>query len=567
MVAAHCDAASALVGSWRSERVLGPLVRGKITLMRTDWAWTAEVAGIGVPATIDGDSVNFTLPGDMGEFRGAFGERSGDIQGHWIQPARVLTEDRVATPLTLRQTVDSVWRGDIVPLDERLSLDLTVRQGPDGISATFTNPERNLWGRTTYRVSAGGDLQAGQSADAASAVRLFKRGSEQVDFRGKYDAEAGSLSLTAPEYGLAFNFTRFAGGPAARYSYRKPVVAGDDGWTTAGLDDVGIDPEPIRALIQAILDAEPGTGFPAVHSVLVARHGKLVLEEYFQGFCKERPHDLRSASKTYASIMTGIAIDRGAPLSSDTPVYGLFPCHRRLGAGDPRAGITLGHLLTMTSGLDGDDYDDASPGSEYRMQSQTLEPDWYRYTLALPAVRAPGEKYVYFSAGINLLGGILKNVTGSWLPDYFRRNVATPLQMRRYHINLMPTGDAYMGGGMHVRPRDALKLGQIGLSGGVWNGRRVVSRDWMEESTANHFDLGTGDSEGYMWHRHLLHSGGRDYPEYEANGNGGQFVMVFPGLDLTVGFTAGSYGDYGTWRKIRDELVPRFILPAIDGLP
>ena len=85
----------------------------------------------------------------------------------------------------------------------------------------------------------------------------------------------------------------------------------------------------------------------------------------------------------------------------------------------------------------------------------------------------------------------------------------------------------------------------------------------MELSTANHVSLDEDNSEGYMWHRHVLRACGLSYQEYEASGNGGQFIMVLPELDLTVAFTAGNYGQYGIWRKFRDELVTQFVLPAV----
>jgi CubicO group peptidase (beta-lactamase class C family) len=290
-----------------------------------------------------------------------------------------------------------------------------------------------------------------------------------------------------------------------------------------------------------------------------------VLEEYFQGFDRERPHDTRSASKTFASLLVGAAIELGAPLSVDTPVDSLFPTTDAAAGRDPRrAQMTVAHLMTMTSGLACDDNDDGSPGNEDRMQ-QSEQPDWYRYTLDLPQVHAPGERYAYCSGAVNLIGGVIGAVTGNWLPEFFHRHVAAPLQMGPYHINLMPTGEAYLGGGMHLRPRDALKLGQLYLDGGVWNGRRVTSSAWVTESLAYQVDVGDGSSDGYNWHRHSFVVGERTYVEYDASGNGGQLVMVFPELELVVGIFAGNYGQYGVWRRFRDELVPQYIVAAVRG--
>jgi CubicO group peptidase (beta-lactamase class C family) len=324
-----------------------------------------------------------------------------------------------------------------------------------------------------------------------------------------------------------------------------------------------MDEALLRDLVRSIVAADPAApDAPRIHSVLVARRGKLVLDEYFYGFTADRPHDTRSASKTMTSVLVGVAADRGA-LSPGTPVYRLFA---HPDSAEPRKGrITVAHLLTHNSGLACDDNDDASPGNEGVMQEQTRQPDWYRYILDLPVVHEPGTVYAYCSGGMNLAGGAVAAATGSWLPDFFDRHVARPLGIERYHVNLMPTGQAYSGGGMYLRPRDLLKLGQTYLDGGVWHGRRIVSKHWVELSTARQIggpDDGTGD--GYGWHRSRLAANGRGYQEYEANGNGGQFVIVVPELELAVAFTAGNYMRYPIWRKFRDELVPKYVMAAVE---
>jgi CubicO group peptidase (beta-lactamase class C family) len=220
------------------------------------------------------------------------------------------------------------------------------------------------------------------------------------------------------------------------------------------------------------------------------------------------------------------------------------------------APVTVGHLLTHTSGLACDDDDDRSPGNEDTMQSQTREPDWYRFFLALPVAHAPGATYAYCSAGINLVGQVIGTRVHTWLPLFFDRFVARPLQITRYAVNLMPTGEAYAGGGMQMRPRDVLKFGQLYLDGGVWHGERLVSAAWVARSTARQVGRPDGSEDGFGWHRHVLSVGTRRMQTYEASGNGGQFLLVVPELDLVIATTAGNYGQYATWQRIRDVLVP-----------
>ena len=352
--------------------------------------------------------------------------------------------------------------------------------------------------------------------------------------------------------------------PSAKpVTYRAPL-AGDDGWQTGSSSQVGLNDSVLVDLVRRIAATDPAAPDASlIHSLLVARHGKLVLDEYFFGYTSDLPHDLRSASKTFTGLMAGIAIDHGA-LKIDTPVYGVLGSGTGGAAEDPRRSrMTLAHLLTHTSGLACDDNDDASPGNEDRMQQQAAQPDWYRFTLDLPMAHDPGTTYAYCSAGINLAGAVIAKATGTSLLEFFDEFVAGPLELHPWHMNLMPSGEAYAGGGLRLRPRDLLKLGQLFLDGGKWNGERVVSQRWVEQSTSRQVEAPDGSTDGYAWHLHTLEQGGRRWREYEANGNGGQFLVVLPELDLAVVFTAGNYNRYRIWRKFRDELVPQYIIGAV----
>ncbi len=371
------------------------------------------------------------------------------------------------------------------------------------------------------------------------------------------------VALTRRTRGQAAGF--FPRSPvASSYAYRPPHPR-QDGWRAGRAAGVGMNEARLAELVERIVATDPAASkAPLIHSVLVARHNRLVLEEYFFGYSAERPHDLRSASKTFTSVMAGAVKLAGALLSMTTPVTEVFGRPKLGLTGDARKDrITVGHLLTHTSGLACDDNDNESPGNENTMQQQTGQPDWYRYSLDLPMVHDPGVTYAYCSGGMNLAGGVIAKTTGMWIPDFFDRYIARPLQIEQYAMNLMPTGEAYAGGGVHMRPRDLLKFGQAYLDDGVWNGRRIVSKNWVKESTAQQIRTSAGVSDGYGWHRHELQAGGRAYQIYEANGNGGQFLIVVPDLDLAVVFTVGNYNQYPVWRKFREELVPRYVIGAV----
>ncbi len=553
-----------LAGLWGSEQMFGPTIRGQLTIDARDSQWYARIAGFRVPVEHNQKGMTFRLPGDVAEFHGHMSADSKRLVGHWIQTTR---DQRYATPIELSELSKGVWRGVLTPRDDRLSLYVLVRREPDdSITAFIRNPDFNYLGRRSYHVALTGEVVA------FSDVRDQSRHLE-----GIYDEKTDLLSIRFPDLARTIDFTRrknrdavgfFPRTTSEPYVYRQPIAEGD-GWTTASLNEVGLDPHPISALIDKILTADPVANSLDIHSLLIARYGKLVLEEYFYGSDSEQPHDMRSAAKTFGPVLLGIAIDHGTHLGPDSPLYALFPEYKEFANPDERKKkITLGNVMSMTSGLACNDYDDDSVGNEDRMQNQSQQPDWYKFTLDLPMARDPGGKQAqYCSAGMNLIGGVVRNGSGQWVPDFFHEHLATPLQFGPYHLNLTPTGDVYLGGGFHLRPRDELKLGQLYLSGGLWNGRRVVSSKWVEESVQAHSSFGViidnaVDDYGYGWHISHTTVSGHVYRGYSAGGNGGQFVIVLPELDLVVGFNGGSYGNFPAWIRWSTTLIPQYVIPA-----
>lgn len=555
--------AEQLPGIWGSEARFGPRVRGGLTVDGRQGDWRASVAGFDVLAKRSGSEVTFSIPGRQGEFRGKVSSDAARIDGFWIQPPGMALRSAYATPVHLRATGPRVWEGLLAPLDDTVSLYLSIQREADGsLTGFIRNPEFNFGLRRPFRlVVEGNDLTFVNT----------QRKNDQL--RGTFDEETGQLSLHIQGIGH-FDLSRrdadSAPGfhprtPAQKeYRYRQPVP-GDDGWKTASLEEAGLDPGHIARLVESIQRGmATDVHAPYLHALLIARGGKLVVEEYFHGHDRGQVHDTRSAGKSLASVLLGIAMEEKGGFDPGTPVTRLLPQYPVLAAPDPRKQrITLGHLLTMTSGLSCDDGDGGSPGNEDTMQSQRGQPDWYRYTLDLPMARDPGgSRAVYCSAGINLLGAVIRQRTGMWLPEFFEQRFARPLDIHGYHLNLMPDGEGYLGGGIHLRPRDALKLGQLFLSGGRWNSRQVVSARWVTESVQRRSQFDEEHGYGYAWHLHDLKVGDRTFREYAAEGNGGQFIIVVPELELTVMIAAGNYGDFARWYRFQD-LVPKYVIPAV----
>ncbi len=551
-----------LVGLWRAKQHFGPEVKGLLTIERDGTGLRAEIAGRSAPVRLDHNRLSFELAGNEGSFRGRLTKHR--IVGHWIQPPGV-SLGRYVTPVTLETRAPGRWRGVVEPTDDEFTFYLPIKRNEDGtLSAFLRNPERNI----------GRFMNVEHVAFDGRGVKLIGRRSKDAPetalAEGTYDADSGTFSV--PLRGGTFDFSRVSddagfyprGKTPVPYAYRPPP-AEDDGWPVGNLEEVGLSRDAISRFIRMLIDMPIDSVHASdIHGVLIARRGRLVLEEYFHGFHRGLPHDTRSASKSVTSVLTGAAMLHGYPIGPSTAVY-----EAMYGAGaaaasdlDPRKrAITVENLLTMSSGLDCDDSNPDSPGNEDTMQEQTGQPDWYRYTLDQKMVRAPGEKAVYGSANPNLLGGVLARKTGRWLPDLFRDLVAEPLQIRRYAINLTPTGDSYMGGGTRFLHRDFMKFGQMIIDGGRWHGRQIVGRGWARKSISPLYEL-RGMRYGYLWWVIDYPYRSRTVRAFFAGGNGGQVVIGIPELDLVIAFYGGNYNDPVLFKPQR-EFVPQYILPAV----
>lgn len=574
-----------LVGWWSARLRLGPEVKGELVVEKQGGSWRARIAGRRASSPFDGDSVRFALANDRGSFRGRVRENRRTIDGFWIQPAIPDGYGQGwATPVTLERRGSSAteWRGIVAPLEETFTLHLQVDRSASGNRvAAFRNPELN---------SNGGFNQFYARTRGDSVFFVIRPDSlaPEVRLAASIDKSLERLSVFWPDLGRVIELKRSAAPPAGalphapgdtNYVYQRPA-AQRDGWTTADARDAGMDEATLAKLINRLIRTNPSSGRPTLmHSVLIARRGKLVLEEYFFGFQRDVPHDIRSAGKTFGSVMLGAAMLQNARISPDTKITDLLAARGPFANPDPRKDrITIAHLMTHTPGLAANDADDASPGNEGTMQTQKAQPDWWKYTMDLPMLHEPGTRYAYASANSNLVGAALTSATHTWLPALFQRTIARPLEFGTWHWNLIPNGEGYLGGGAHLRPRDLLKVGQMYLDGGVWNGRRIVDTSWVRISTAPHFETtpettgldsatfgeyyGRG-SESWMWHLYSLHAEKRTYSAYGASGNGGQLLIVVPDLELVVVFTGGNYRQGGIWLRWASQIIPQEIIPAI----
>jgi CubicO group peptidase (beta-lactamase class C family) len=343
----------------------------------------------------------------------------------------------------------------------------------------------------------------------------------------------------------------------ADYRYHPPANL-HDGIAVGDIarSDLGVD--TAEAITRAILD---GT-YKDVHSVLLYQQGKLVMEEYFYGYRVDRPHQLRSATKSVVSALAGIAIDRKLLTGVDEHVLPLM-AYGSYGNPDPRkAAMTLGDFLSMSSGLDCNDHSSTSPGRETVIDTK---PDWVKATLDLPMINHPGSNAYYCSGGVAVVGRATEHAVHLALPHFAQANLFGPLGIARsnwiWNYDLTNADKEYSQ--IHLRPRDMLKLGILFVQGGSWQGRQVVSDSWVRTSLAEHSHV-DNVSYGYFWWRPWLNVETPNGPQHvdvlAAQGNGGQKVYLVPQYGLVAVFTGGAYNAEST---PPNTIMAKIILPRL----
>jgi CubicO group peptidase (beta-lactamase class C family) len=289
----------------------------------------------------------------------------------------------------------------------------------------------------------------------------------------------------------------------------------------------------------------------------MVRHGKLVAEGYFNGYGADTLHDLRSTGKSFTSALAGIAIEQGL-FAVDDPIATLIPQFENHANMDARKrAITIRHLLDMRSGFECNDWNSASAGNEERMYQAR---DWVGFILDLPMANEPGTVASYCTGGVIVLGQVIASRSGMTLDAYAAAYLFAPLGIQQVAWRTAPDGNATGGGGLKLRPRDAAKFGQLYLNGGVWNGARVVPAEWVTASRERVTALGN-DSYGRLWWKRSFAHGGALVDSFFTSGNGGNFIFVFPALDLVVVFTGSNYNS-----PLGDQpfkIVGEYVLPAV----
>lgn len=355
-----------------------------------------------------------------------------------------------------------------------------------------------------------------------------------------------SLTLIGLILILGLFLTACGGLRAADGQVPEPDYWPTSGWQSSTPESQGMDSE----LLAGMLDDVSSNG-TRIHSVLVIRNGYVVTEAYFHPYTSDTKIHVQSVTKSVISMLTGMAIEDGYIKSENEKLLDFYPDHAIGNESDQKNSIELEHLLSMSSGLDCQNFPWVAPIME---QSQ----DWVQFMLDLPVVNEPGTAFGYCNGNAHLLSAVLQQRTGMSLREYANRNLFEPLGIPDVTESDWwsdPQNITNGGYGLHLRPVEMAKLGMLYMHDGKWDGEQIVPAKWVKKSTTWYVEKEDGDGYGYLW---------TVYPQgdhYAALGMGGQQIHVYPQQNLIVVATA-SLNSYAGTPEI-DHLLNTYILPSV----
>jgi len=324
----------------------------------------------------------------------------------------------------------------------------------------------------------------------------------------------------------------------AKYIYKTPTQH-SQGLETATPEQVGLQRKYFVDMVNAIRKGQ----FKNIHSVLVLKNNKLILESYYRGYTAKTRHDLRSTTKSITSLLVGKAIEKGYIKDVNEPIDTFLPEYQALFRKMPaKRKIQVKHFLNMSGGLDCNDWNPRSPGHEDKMYRTS---DWLHFLLKQKVKRPPGKRFAYCTGGVVALGAFIAAKAKQSIPEFAKKHLFGPMGIVDAQWQKTPKGRTDTGGHLWLRPRDMAKIGILVLNEGVWKGKRLIAKSWIKAIQKNHIKppIPARVGYGYLWWKrvgknqktgkllHILHT----------SGNGGQYIFIMPSIKMVVVFTGGNY--------------------------
>lgn len=298
-----------------------------------------------------------------------------------------------------------------------------------------------------------------------------------------------------------------------------------------------------------------------VTSIVAIKDGKILIEEYFNGANRNTLHDTRSVGKSFTSTLLGMAIKDRYIKSEMQTLKEFYDLGSFQNYSKSKDSITLKSLLTMSSTFEGSDIDAESPGNEENMYPTE---NWVDFTLNLPIdkTKAVNRQWDYFTAGVVVLGDIIDKSVPNGLEKYADKNLFRPLNITKYKWQFTPQKVANTAGSLQLSSLDLAKFGQLYKKQGIWNGRQILSQEWVAKSLSHQMAISEGEFYGYLFWNKTYKIKGLEYEVYYSSGNGGNRIFIFKDQPIVIIITSTAYNTpYG--EKQVEKIMQDYLIPAI----
>lgn len=328
------------------------------------------------------------------------------------------------------------------------------------------------------------------------------------------------------------------------------------------LKDFQIATSPIdTAKIEELNRKIATQNFKDITSIVVLKDGKLMLEEYFNGANRKTLHDTRSVGKSFASTLLGIAIKDNYIKSEKQTLNEFYNLNNYQNYSTAKDSITLKDLLTMSSTFDGSDMNSESPGNEENMYPTK---NWVEFALnlSIDKSKVANKQWDYFTAGVVVLGDIIHKSVPNGLEKYSSEKLFKPLGITKYKWQFTPQKVANTAGSVQLRSLDYAKYGQLYKNQGIWNGKQILSKEWITKSLSHQMTISEDEYYGYLFWNKTYNVNGVNYEVYYSSGNGGNRIFIFKDFPIVVVITSTAYNTpYG--HKQVDKIMQNYLIEAI----
>jgi len=328
-------------------------------------------------------------------------------------------------------------------------------------------------------------------------------------------------------------------------------------WRTSTPEQQKMDSMILSGLATYLLDIQKR---PSLNTVLLVRRGYIVYERYFKEYNQHSYQQFHSMTKSVISTLVGVALQQGFIKSLDQHWEEFVPEYFTAKTDAKKKQITLRHLLKMTSGLQPDYL-------AYPERLGDTSQDWVRFAVEQPNLASPDQMFMYCSIGSHMLSVILTRATGMSTLEFARKYLFAPLGIESnendgFSWKTDPQGYYIGGAEIQLKARDAAKLGYLYLNNGQWDGKQLLSSDYVDEATQEQTRGGSPETTGYGYHWWVAREQG--YHSFFAAGFGGQYIQVFPELDTEIVIFAPDAFAVGEYHRKFISLL--YVLPAIQDM-